>query len=81
MATSYTYSDLPGANSFRFLHLLPSSKQTPLEAELVTSELGRNCGYEALSYVWGDPDLSEALLVNGHWLAISKNLHTIMSHL
>lgn len=37
--------------------------------------------YGALSYVWGDQDNPLSISVNGHSLAVGKNLHVALSHL
>lgn len=35
--------------------------------------------YNCLSYVWGPPDLSQTMLIDGKRLSISKNLHDFLS--
>jgi hypothetical protein len=40
-----------------------------------------HCSYDALSYAWCEPDLTELLLVDNQEVKISKNLHTILLHL
>lgn len=37
--------------------------------------------YETLSYVWGDPVLSNEIISNGSVIRITKNLHTALSYL
>ncbi|PMD25594.1 HET-domain-containing protein, partial [Hyaloscypha hepaticicola] len=77
---AYAYTPLQGANSIRLLQLESGSYSAPLKARLASSRLEDHC-YEALSYVWGEPDLSEVLLVDDKEFKISKNLHTILLHL
>jgi hypothetical protein len=78
---AYSYAPLQNTNSIRLLHLRPSTGNSSLEANLASCGL-EDCGfYEALSYVWGEPSLTELLLVNDQEFKISKNLHTILLHL
>ena len=37
--------------------------------------------YETLSYVWGDPNLSNEIIANGSVIKITKNLHTALCYL
>ncbi|KAH7083075.1 heterokaryon incompatibility protein-domain-containing protein [Paraphoma chrysanthemicola] len=77
----YTYAPLPGARSIRLLRLLPGSGSALLKCHLITQELDSSSSYDALSYVWGVPDLREALFVDGGRLNISANLHSIITQL
>jgi hypothetical protein len=77
---AYVYTPLQGANSIRLLQLEPGCYNAPLKARLASSRL-RDHLYEALSYVWGEPDVSEFLFISDKEFKISKNLHTILLHL
>lgn len=77
----YRYTKSHSASSIRLIHLLPGSISTPVRAHLVAHQLRDTCPYETFSYVCGEPDLGEKLLVREHQLKISKRLHTIILQL
>ncbi|KAJ8111178.1 hypothetical protein OPT61_g6167 [Boeremia exigua] len=60
---AYATAPLSGPRSFRVLHLLAGTADEPIRfyLELTTCDTGPQFGYEALSYVWGDPTLSEEI--------------------
>jgi hypothetical protein len=37
--------------------------------------------FVALSYVWGDPDFTHCIMVNGHSFAVTANLYAALRHL
>jgi hypothetical protein len=78
---SYSYSSLPQCDSIRLLHLLPGLNNDALEAHLITQIIEDADTYDALSYVWGAPNLTAALMINDHRLSISENLHSIILQL
>src|SRR5580698_1569853 len=78
---AYSHAPLQNANNIRLLRLGSDCCSTPLKAHLASYRLGDHCSYDALSYAWGEPDLTESLLVNDQEFKISKNLHTILLHL
>jgi hypothetical protein len=78
---AYPYPPPQNANSIRLLHLGSGCCSTPLKAHLASYRLGDHCSYDALSYAWGEPDLTELLLVDDQEFKVSKNLHTILLHL
>lgn len=78
---SYAYVPLQDANSIRLLQLEPGYGRDPLEVHLATHQLGKQCSYHALSYVWGEPDLTETLCVGDQRLYVSKNLYSILLQL
>ncbi|KAF1842115.1 uncharacterized protein K460DRAFT_409538 [Cucurbitaria berberidis CBS 394.84] len=77
----YSYTPLQDVNSIRLLQLEPGYGNAPLKAHLATYRLEEHYSYDALSYVWGEPDLFESIVVNDRTLHISKNLHTILLQL
>ncbi|KAF3022936.1 hypothetical protein E8E14_005307 [Neopestalotiopsis sp. 37M] len=86
MEDQYAYRTLPPSRGIRLLRLLPS--------EYVTASL-RGClieysleemyteasSYDALSYVWGDPEMSQAITIDGLKLPITANLQVALMHL
>ena len=86
MATSttifaYASLDSKQADSFRLLSLLPGLNNSPIECTLRhTRRSAPFQPYEALSYAWGDPNLTNEILVNGLPLSITQNLeHALRS--
>jgi hypothetical protein len=82
----YPYSPLVGPRSIRLVCLLPSRNEVdPIHCDLVHYSLSENSGtshlYEALSYVWGDTDETEAIIVHGHSFNVTQNLHAALRHL
>ena len=77
----YSYEPLADVDSVRLLQLCPGYGNAPLEAHLAIYQLEEHCSYEALSYVWGEPNLTEVLYVDDQALKIAKNLHAILLQL
>jgi len=84
MAT-YHYTPLcPGTDSVRLLRLLPHEDETaPLQSQLFNYSLQESdkicVSYEALSYVWGNPDRPMSISIDGRAVAITVNLHAALS--
>jgi len=67
---------LHNGDSFRLLRVLPSLRQgSPLRCELYTSSISRERDkYIAGSYVWGPPEPTMSILVNGEHFQVRDNL-------
>ncbi|KAH7323153.1 heterokaryon incompatibility protein-domain-containing protein [Stachybotrys elegans] len=79
-STPYTYETLP-LDSIRLLEIHPSElEHKPLQCHLVPISLQDSPGkYEALSYVWGDPDQpKEWIFIDGHAKEIYGTLERIL---
>ncbi|KAI1138198.1 HET-domain-containing protein [Hypoxylon sp. FL0543] len=70
----------PECNQFRFLTLLPGSGEDPLICILEHGDIGKSPPYEAISYVWGDPDDKVIITCNGKALAITAGLDVVLRH-
>ncbi|EFQ34936.1 heterokaryon incompatibility protein [Colletotrichum graminicola] len=82
-STPYRYEPLP-PNSIRLLEIYPSKlKYEPLQCRLMPIGLQDSSGkYEALSYVWGDPDqLKEWIFIDGHFKEVYRTLASILINL
>lgn len=55
-ALKYRYKPLEGPDSIRLLVLAPCSEDRRLHCQLVHTTLSSCPAYEALSYVWGEPE-------------------------
>jgi hypothetical protein len=75
-STGVTYSPLPeGADSFRLLRILPSLRFLKLRCELFVASIKNSQNkYIAGSYVWGPPEPSRSILLNGTPFTVRKNL-------
>lgn len=58
----------------RLVELLPSQDGDPIIAKLFAPGAIDSQAYEALSYVWGDRDADETILLNGESFTVSGNL-------
>jgi hypothetical protein len=85
--SSYLYSPLPPEGyNIRLLCLLPNEDEAaPLQCALRNYSLPkldtRTHLYEALSYVWGNPDETLPICVDGGQFPVTLNLHAALSHL
>lgn len=67
--------------SIRLLNLLPGRRDEPIECKLVTTALDGAPQYEALSYCWGESDLSQAVTCNNQPFHIRRNLYNALQNL
>ncbi|KAL5323657.1 hypothetical protein ACEPPN_008197 [Leptodophora sp. 'Broadleaf-Isolate-01'] len=65
----------------RLLKILPGSAPSIVECELVVVRLDKAPPYEALSYVWGNPELLDYVVCNGQRKSVTTNLGIALKHL
>lgn len=66
----------------RILKLHPSSGGSELSGELIAVSIdSEHVGYDALSYMWGDPTPVATLSISGKALPLAENLATALRHL
>ncbi|KAK3688694.1 heterokaryon incompatibility protein-domain-containing protein [Podospora appendiculata] len=75
-----------GERHFRLLHLLPRKETADteppmIECKLEVAHLDLENSFEALSYVWGSPNETRPILLEGHVFHCTKSLHTALSRL
>jgi len=58
----------------RLLELLPGKEASPIHCKLATVSLQNNAIFEALSYVWGDAQVTKAITVDGGLFQVTTNL-------
>ena len=81
------YSSLPlEPGSIRLLRLMPDKDETALIQCQLFNYSPQESGewthlYEALSYVWGDPDKTLPILINEHCFNITVNLYAALLRL
>ena len=83
--SSNLYQDLDAARSeIRLSKLSPSADEnTPIEIELIKASLLKEWEpeYYALSYVWGDPNVTVPITVNGRTRLVTNNLGMALRYL
>jgi hypothetical protein len=82
----YQYSSrLSGQSGIRLLRLMPNEDEAAaIECHLFNYSLEREKGthlYETLSYVWGDPNITVPILVDGRHLHVTENLYAALLRL
>lgn len=83
---SYRYPSTPlGRHNIRLLRLLPDKYKTAaIRCQLFDYSLEstqKTHLYECLSYVWGDPDRTVPISINGRRFQVTENLHAALWHL
>lgn len=73
MATTPYTEQLQGRN-IRLLRILPGDPESTIEVELIEASLDNLPQYEALSYVWGDAEITQQIVCNGRPFQITINL-------
>ncbi|ORY05810.1 heterokaryon incompatibility protein-domain-containing protein [Clohesyomyces aquaticus] len=69
----YHYHELHDGQ-IRLLQLLPGSHSSPIICSLTVVDIKHSPQYEALSYVWGDPSITEEIECDGRRLNVTVNL-------
>src|SRR5436190_15840060 len=65
----------------RVLLIQPGNWDDPINCSLETVSLACNPHYEALSYVWGDPHVTESIRMDGAEVQITINLNDALRRL
>ena len=68
------YNPLNSSRSEIRLIEVISPNTIPIECSLSIVSLKDDLDFSALSYVWGDPTVTEDILLNGHTVAVTTNL-------
>lgn len=81
--SQYCYSPLSsGHDSIRLLRLMPHEDESAdIQCELFEYPLQNSCGthlYEALSYVWGNPEKKLRIFMHNHNFDVTVNLHAAL---
>jgi hypothetical protein len=80
---SSIYDDLiPELDQIRLLQLQPAAlPSTCIRCRLMTHSLSDTLSYEAISYVWGNPDDTVPIEVNGEGFDATRNLVAGLKHI
>jgi hypothetical protein len=84
--TPYHHPRLPrGNNNIRLLRLIPNKNETAIiKCQLFNYSLDPDKSthlYDALSYVWGNPNETLPIFIDGHVLHITASLHAALLRL
>jgi Heterokaryon incompatibility protein (HET) len=81
MASPSIYRPLDKATrEIRLLTILPGDNNSTLACSLKYVSLNDHPRYAALSYTWGDPSITQEILVNGQTFAATVNLVAALHH-
>ncbi|KAM6514257.1 hypothetical protein FALCPG4_015412 [Fusarium falciforme] len=72
------YQPFKGKNEVRLLVLAPGNEDEEVQCRLINVELNWRARYEALSYHWGDPNVTVPIKCEGQTVAVTTNLHSAL---
>jgi hypothetical protein len=76
----YEQLDATSPDAFRLLTLLPGLDGAPIECSLKADCWSNpRCVYEALSYAWGDPNVTTPILVEGSSFQVTPSLESALT--
>ncbi|KAL9621499.1 MAG: hypothetical protein Q9160_004029 [Pyrenula sp. 1 TL-2023] len=82
---TFTYKYLPldlMADEVRLLVIPPAAdREAPLVADLAHEPMHGSVSYEALSYIWGDAQLTKPITISGQTMHITSNLDAALRDL
>lgn len=79
---SHHYLELdPTRDEFRLFTLKPGAAGSNIEGILEHYPLQTSPSYHGLSYAWGNPKDTQTILVDGHPLSVTSNLHDALQHI
>lgn len=78
LAEFYRYRRIQDIYGSRLLVLHSGRKDDRLTGRLEDFWVGHTQGYKALSYVWGEPQFTDAIFIDGRRLAITDSLGTAL---
>jgi hypothetical protein len=74
------YAKLRAETAIRLIELGPGHAHQPIVVSLITVESVSALQYDAISYVWGNPDATTNIVCDGRSIAITINLHWALLH-
>ncbi|KAF2102642.1 hypothetical protein NA57DRAFT_33223, partial [Rhizodiscina lignyota] len=86
-SNNFLYTQLSDSPfQIRLLHILPGSFEARIQCYLKTFTAESCIQYEALSYVWGDPNITESIKLERdpilfHYFHVTTNLEAALRHL
>jgi hypothetical protein len=77
---TYTYESLE-PRCIRLLELHPGNDTDPFEGHFTVASIDTDVKYDALSYMWGDPDPVDTIIIGGATVPLAANLATALKYL
>jgi hypothetical protein len=77
----YIYSSLDRTDWARFVKILPSKPEDEISCRTSRAELSHCPDYEALSYTWGDSNVTDEISCNGQGQRVATNLRAALRRL
>jgi len=71
----------PATAEIRFVTIQPGDWTDKIKCTLMPASLDDQPSYEALSYVWGDPNVRKDIYLNGLPFKVTANLESALRHL
>jgi hypothetical protein len=62
---SYAYTPLSSPKEIRLVTVWPGDSHAPMKVDIHHAALSQSLDYEALSYVWGEPNGCHSIIVSG----------------
>jgi hypothetical protein len=75
------YETLMTPQSTRLVTIHPGKSGSPIECSIRSVDSTASSGYIALSYVWGDPNNTREIQLNGQPFLVTKNLYKFLHYL
>jgi hypothetical protein len=70
-----------GDHEIRLVVLLPGSFSLQIECNLLHHKFDETLQYDALSYTWGDPTITDVILLDGHEFRITRGLECALRYI
>lgn len=74
------YAKLQGETAIRLIELGAGHAHQPIVVSLINVESVSALQYDAISYVWGDPEITTDIICDGQRTHITVNLHWALLH-
>lgn len=78
---AFSYNEPLEGRDTRLIEILKAEAESPIECRLVRHSLDSCIKYQALSYVWGDPDVTRSIACEGRRFDVTNNLHDALLQL
>jgi hypothetical protein len=72
---------IDSSSEIRLVNLLPGHETDPIRITITHAMLGSGVSYDALSYTWGDPNVTTTISVDDLPFKITLNLESALCHL
>jgi hypothetical protein len=80
--TSYQHKPLgDSSREIRLINLQPGQESDPIHDTLTHALLDGDAAYDALSYAWGDPQITLPIAIDGLPFQVTVNLESALRHL